>query len=105
VAAEEERVMSDKGLDFSQALLLMKEGKRVWRRGWADNKYPNNRKLSIELTREYEFYVRYACYNSIRGLIPAEDILADDWEEVPTRTEVPHTPKSNEGKVYSQVGD
>ncbi len=59
----------------------MKAGKRARRKGWADNKYPNNRKLSIELTRNYEFYVRYSRYNSIRGMIPAEDILADDWEE------------------------
>lgn len=69
-------------VDFSQALLLMKEGKRVRRIGWANNKHPDNRKLTIELTQRHEFYVRYFRYNSTRGMIPAGDILADDWEEV-----------------------
>lgn len=62
-------------MDFSQALLLMKQGKKV-KRKIAHSKWSIKGDTLVEKTSATEYeYKGYVCR------MPTESILADDWEE------------------------
>lgn len=61
-------------MDFSEALLLMKQGKGVRRECWIDDTFIRIADDDRFRDEEGFDYIKQQCIT--------EDILADDWEEV-----------------------
>lgn len=70
--------------DFSEALRLLKEGKKVARKGW------NGKGMWIEIQRPDDYskmtlpylYLNYPNGNRVPWLASQTDLICEDWYEV-----------------------
>lgn len=71
-------------MDFSQALVLIKQGKRLTRTGW------NGKGMTVEIQRPDEhskmtlpyLFIRTTDKKNVPWVASVTDLLAEDWEVV-----------------------
>lgn len=68
-------------MTFEHALVVLKNGGRVYRKSWMQDRPQQPRELMIDIGRLYE--VVHGAAESVRPYeVGSNDLMADDWEQV-----------------------